>query len=728
MHADTRALATFFLTGDRATDELGQVAGRGLQPVLFAGYRDLTRLRYAFPLVLLEYAPAEAAVMPVSAVFDSALDTVGASGTEGERLRAHALRLEREVRAMSATGKTGTLTALFDAAATRLGAAKEEAFSNSVSRLRAALRADGEVLDCTAAMPARMLGHIFSSVQTRKAAGLRKILARLALGLRDILAADFERSAAGRTPELLRASMGAIHHDDFDFKALSAVLSNVSSQGALSPSRRMRIEGALEVLESQRFCPAPGVEPLEFRFTDCQSALRAFRERLPDVARLANAVAVAELELSGEFSDPRHDAIFERLQASRLEVQDLARFPDYLVCINAADIDPAEYDAAMQALSGGLPVKIVVQADDILGGPSGGTGQLPVSSRSMQLAQAAMALNEVYVLQAASSHLPAASPRAVAAMRFAGPALISTFSGANEFAGDLPPYLVSAAAMESRAFPAFVYDPGAGPDWASRFSLEGNPQPDRDWPIHTLSYENADRRSSAETAPFSLLDFMACDSRYAAHFAHVPRSKCNGSLAPAVECLETSLSGLPTRLPSLVVVDASDCLHKVIVEGPLMRQARRCRDSWHSLQELGGIHNSHTERALAQERQQAAATAVASAAAAAPSPSADTGPSSAAAVSQPAEAPAEAEMRSADEAYIETPRCSTCEECIQINKRMFAYDANKQAYIADIAAGTYRQLVEAAESCQVAIIHPGKPRNPAEPDLEELVKRAEPFL
>jgi hypothetical protein len=59
---------------------------------------------------------------------------------------------------------------------------------------------------------------------------------------------------------------------------------------------------------------------------------------------------------------------------------------------------------------------------------------------------------------------------------------------------------------------------------------------------------------------------------------------------------------------------------------------------------------------------------------------------------------------------------------------MFAYDANKQAYIADINAGTYRELVEAAETCQVSIIHPGKPRNPNEPGIADLLKRAEPFL
>jgi hypothetical protein len=58
---------------------------------------------------------------------------------------------------------------------------------------------------------------------------------------------------------------------------------------------------------------------------------------------------------------------------------------------------------------------------------------------------------------------------------------------------------------------------------------------------------------------------------------------------------------------------------------------------------------------------------------------------------------------------------------------MFAYDENKQAFIKDTSAGTFRQLVEAAESCQMAIIHPGMPRDPTEPGLDELVARAEAF-
>ena len=82
---------------------------------------------------------------------------------------------------------------------------------------------------------------------------------------------------------------------------------------------------------------------------------------------------------------------------------------------------------------------------------------------------------------------------------------------------------------------------------------------------------------------------------------------------------------------------------------------------------------------------------------------------------------------SPDEAWIETARCPSCNECQLINDRMFLYNANKQAYIGDLKAGTYRQMVEAAESCQVSIIHPGKPWNPDEPGLEELAERARQF-
>jgi hypothetical protein len=171
------------------------------------------------------------------------------------------------------------------------------------------------------------------------------------------------------------------------------------------------------------------------------------------------------------------------------------------------------------------------------------------------------------------------------------------------------------------------------------------------------------------------------------------------------------------------MVDRARRLGKVLVEDVLVREARRCRELWHSLQELGGVHNSHARRVLERERAERQAASIE-----APAISAALEPPSA--PSMPADPPPANPLpgRPPGEPYIETPRCSTCNECTQINNRMFAYNENKQAFIADPSAGTYRQLVEAAESCQVSIIHPGQPRNPHEAGLEELLERAEAFL
>ena len=77
--------------------------------------------------------------------------------------------------------------------------------------------------------------------------------------------------------------------------------------------------------------------------------------------------------------------------------------------------------------------------------------------------------------------------------------------------------------------------------------------------------------------------------------------------------------------------------------------------------------------------------------------------------------------------YIDSARCTTCNECINLNGKLFGYNAAKQAEVKDPDAGTFQQLVLAAERCPVGIIHPGTPRNPKEKDLAKWLKRAEPF-
>jgi pyruvate-ferredoxin/flavodoxin oxidoreductase len=79
------------------------------------------------------------------------------------------------------------------------------------------------------------------------------------------------------------------------------------------------------------------------------------------------------------------------------------------------------------------------------------------------------------------------------------------------------------------------------------------------------------------------------------------------------------------------------------------------------------------------------------------------------------------------EPYIDSALCTSCNECTNISKKLFAYNENKQAYIKDPRGGTFQQLVKAAELCPVRIIHPGTPLNPKEKDLDKWIARAAAF-
>jgi hypothetical protein len=728
MEADLQKHVAFYLTGKNPGASLDAVDGLKLRPALFAGYRDLTRLRYDFPLVLLD-GPNAPFVQSLSGLFDGILHQI-AGGDDGERVTKHVLRLEQEIRALVAAGENGALSALWVTAAGRL-AGTDKLLKDSLSRARAALTTDGEVVDCGAALPARLLTHAWSKIQQQKASKFQEHIGQLVLKLSNILKADFVRSEAGQKAQSLKAAVGGTYDDAFDFDVMSRLLGKGSPKNTLPESRRRRIEWGISVLESQKFFPllngakkrGEASKAHSFVFENCTEVLAAIRKRQPEMVELAKAVAIAEFETDNKYVEARHDLFFEEFGENGLDPKDLARFPDYLVCLNTDSMQAAENDRLIEILSSGLPVKILVQSDDILVEQP----HLALGMRNKQLANMAMGLNDVYVLQASGSHLFQFRERILKGLSYPGSALFSVFSGASS--PDIPPYLVAAAAMDSRAFPAYTFDPSAGPNWASRFFLEANSQVDRDWPVQSVSYEDEAQQRISENLAFTLIDFVACDQRYARHLARVPRAKWNGTMIPVGEFLTREPMSMPDKVPCLLMVDSDNVLQKVIIDDKLVREANRCRETWHSLQELGGIHNSHAERLLARERktwEEHEQQRDAKPGPAAPAPvAAPAAPAVTAAIPAPAEAEPEP---SSDEAYIETPRCTSCDECTLINNKMFAYDANKQAYIASREAGTYAQLVAAAESCQVSIIHPGKPWNPSEPGLAELIKRAESFL
>ena len=718
--AELQRQIVFLRTGARPGEHLEPVDAT-IPPALLDGYRDLTSLRYDFPVVLVENPDDGAFVRSLTSSVNDVLQEVAPRGIEGEQVRRQVLRAESEIRALVADGARGMLTDLWEQAAPDL------------ADVRAHLNVDGEVADCDDELPKRLVEHAWRSVQRRKASNSLAEVDRLIQALSDILRAAFINSEAGHRPESLRDAVGSTHHDEFDFEMMSTLLGKGAPKEELPADRRERIEWALEVLRRQRFFkPSQGTEltqasesPHEYSFGSCADAVDAYRERLPELVEFVKAMSIAELEADGHYVPSEHDGFFEDFNEDSIAREDLALFPDYLICVDASDTD--ESAAVMEVLSSGLPVKVLVESEEILQESSPGAGQFGFGMRNAQLASTAVGLHNVFVLQTASSNLYQLRGRLLDGFEYTGPALLSVFSGLAAESSDLPPYLTSAAALEGRAFPAFTYDPAAEPEGSSRYSIEENPQPEVDWPLAELKYADESLQRVKEEVAFTLVDFAVCDRRHARHFARVPREHWNGHMIPVDKWLSLDPADAEEQVPYVLVIDEDDSLHRLIVDEKLMQAARRCQEMWHGLQELG-LARQRAETAPATEAPEDAIADVPAEASEAVKPAEAT-------AEAPAETPeaaesteeAVAEEHASDEAWIETPRCSTCDECTAINDRMFAYNENKQAIIKDPDAGTFRELVEAAELCQVAVIHPGKPRNESEPDLEELIERAKSF-
>ena len=725
MSVELREMINFHLTGKRANDAVAGGPGADAVPALFVPYRNLTELRYDFPLILVEGADAQAYVDTLTGVINRLLRDIAPKGNTGAQLRQHVLRLERRMRELAVDMASVTLTELWKQAEKSLlaecDAAEAEWLGNSIATARFALRTDGLIVDCDEHLPAQLLEHAWAKLARHRTATADRIN-RIIIKLRDIIKVDDLKNGASRTPQILKSTLGKRYKEAFDFERMAEVLGDSTPHNRLPAARRERICVALSVLESQKYFAVPGKEKdlHEFVFDRLSSALKFYKERMPEMVDVIKAISIADLELDNAYREDRHSAYFDRFGPQALGAEDLALFPSYLVCLHESECNTRDLARLMEIINCDLPMKVLIHVSAPLGEPSPVDGYPHQGSFVQQLAHTFIA-GDAYVMQSPASNLYRQRDQIQKGLEFAGPAIFSVFVPFSDDAAQLPGYLISAAAMESRVFPAFSYDPAAGDSLAVRFDIRCNPEVEVDWPCRVLRYEDEELQTVTEDVAFTPVDFAVTDPRYGDHFAITTRDAWTENLTPVAAYLDQASADSVESVPYVPVVGNDNVLQRLVVDDKMIRIARRCRERWHALQELGGAHNSYGSAARADAQAEVAH--------AEPLPKVADEPEVPAAevAIQPASMVDDGPDTASDEAYIDTPRCTTCDECTNRNDRMFAYDDNKQAYIKDLAAGTYRDLVEAAEVCQVAIIHPGKPLNPGEAGLEELIARAEPF-
>lgn len=195
--------------------------------------------------------------------------------------------------------------------------------------------------------------------------------------------------------------------------------------------------------------------------------------------------------------------------------------------------DGAMMDIGFQALSrmlmSGMNIKVLVMDTQVYSNTGGqqstasfggqeskmgafGKDHHGKGERRKELGQICIMHPNVFVAQtigANTTHFYKAVERA---LEYKGPAVINVYTTCQpeHGVGDNLSAHQARLAVQTRAFPIFVYDPEAGDTIRERMSLAGNPNPDRDWAQA--------KNDKGELGDFDFLQWAKTEGRFKKHF------------------------------------------------------------------------------------------------------------------------------------------------------------------------------------------------------------------
>jgi pyruvate-ferredoxin/flavodoxin oxidoreductase len=455
-------------------------------------------------------------------------------------------------------------------------------------------------------------------------------------------------------------------------------------------------------------------------FQDAPSvAMGVFEGHMTKMADGFKAVRMAELELKGEYDPAKHDGFFTFFDWRQFNEEEFKLCPP-VVAIGG---DGAMYDIGFQNLSrmlmSGTPIKVLVldtQVYSNTGGQactSGFTGQVsdmaPYASKRhgktetrKEMSLIGIAHRTSYVMQGSISNLTNLIEGFIEGLNSRRPALFNIYAVCEPEHGvaDDHSFAQSKLAVESRAYPLLRFNPDKGKSYAECITLDGNPKRDADWPTYKLEYTDENGQPAKMELPMTFADFAATEGRFRKHFKRAPRDAWNDDMVPLAEFLDLDEDDRSGKFPYIWGVDGKNQLTRMLVSEEIVKSTAERRDLWRTLKYLTGAGQ----------------------AAAAPAAEATEGTANVVPIT--AAAPAKADLGAYEAAWVDTPECTACDECININGNIFAYNAQKKVEIVNPKGGPYKDIVKAAETCTAGCIHPGTPWDASEPGLEKLLKRA----
>jgi pyruvate-ferredoxin/flavodoxin oxidoreductase len=488
-------------------------------------------------------------------------------------------------------------------------------------------------------------------------------------------------------------------------------------------------------------------------FQDSPSlAMGIFEGHMSKMAEGFKAIRMAELELNGGYNKDKHGDYFTYFNWKHFTDDEFHLCPPVV----SMGGDGAMYDIGFQNLSrmmmSGKPIKVLIldtQVYSNTGGQactSGFTGQVSDMAQygkamhgkeeiRKEIALVAMAHRTTYVLQGSISNPTHLIEGFIDGLNTRRPALFNVYSPCmpeHGIADDSAEHQ-SKMAVESRAYPLIRYNPDKGVLPEECFDLEGNPAIDQDWPTYKLEFTYDQGNKDKMELPLTFADFAVTEGRFRKQFRTVPPDAWNDNMVLLPEYLELAEEDRDGKFPYIWAVNQKNRLIRVVPAEPIVKSCEDRRNFWRVLKSLAGLRPAVATESAEKIRAEFAQTLATrlmdmvtsgtvlsdAVAAAAPGPVKAIAPPP----SEPAPKPAAA-TNGYTAPWIESELCTSCNECVGINSKIFAYDADQHAYVKDAKGGPYKDLVRAAEKCTAGVIHPGTPADPNEKDAAKLLARA----
>jgi pyruvate-ferredoxin/flavodoxin oxidoreductase len=472
-------------------------------------------------------------------------------------------------------------------------------------------------------------------------------------------------------------------------------------------------------------------------FQDSPSvAMGVFEGHMAKMVEGFKAVRQVEMELASGYVPEDSDKFFAHFNWEQLSDEEFHLCPP-VVAIGG---DGAMFDIGFQnlsrALMSGKPIKVFIVDTQVYSNTGGqactsgfigqvadmspyGASQHGKSESRKEISLIGMAHRTSFILQGSLSNTTHLLEGFIDGLNSRRPALFNVYAVCppEHGVGDNSAVAQSKMAVESRAFPLFRFDPDAGITFSECVTLEGNPSLDFDWPEYKLDYKDEAGDQQSMILPMTFADFALTEGRFAKQFKKAPADTWNDDMVLLGDFLQMSEDERDGKFPFIWSVDKKNQLIRVLVSKEMVLSCEERMQFWKQLKDVAGVGRAvGNEETIANRVRQELIQMLSSGM----SGTASSSPTTVA-------VPAASNAADYEAVFIDTPECTACDECMNLNPKIFAYNDQKKAVILDPKAGTFLDIVKAAEKCTAGVIHPGTPWDSGEANLDKLKARAAKF-